>query len=237
MPLCRPCNRNFATLDSLQQHLSHSDAHKYPCDTCTRIFTTAHSRDQHMTAVYHGAYSCRECKRNFKNNNELRMHQNSRAHQGSSVACPFCRASFVGATGLSHHLESGSCPNARNVDRDAIHRSLRKRDPRGVIALPRKQLEWHRVNEVDEDAWNGDGYECPLCTTEFEEMEGLRRHLDSKAHKEKIYRCPNSECAKQFVALAALFNHLESESCGFATFERVKKGVGEFLTGKRLLKF
>jgi hypothetical protein len=37
------------------------------------------------------------------------------------------------------------------------------------------------------------------------------------------------------VTLAALFNHLESESCGFVRFESVQRSAGEFLMGRQRL--
>ena len=40
---------------------------------------------------------------------------------------------------------------------------------------------------------------------------------------------------KQFTALAALFHHLESESCAFMRFEKVQQQVNDVFQGRRLL--
>ena len=45
-------------------------------------------------------------------------------------------------------------------------------------------------------------------------------------------------CESQFKTLAAMFNHLESESCGFIKFNGVQSNVGDILAGnQRLIGF
>jgi hypothetical protein len=53
----------------------------------------------------------------------------------------------------------------------------------------------------------------------------------------KIYHCPSFTCGKEFVTLAALFNHLESESCGFTKFMRVQRSVDGFFNASRAITF
>jgi hypothetical protein len=65
----------------------------------------------------------------------------------------------------------------------------------------------------------------------------LNSHLNSPAHREKVYHCPGRGCGKEFRALAPLFNHLESESCGAVRFETVQRNVGGILGGNRLIAF
>ena len=71
----------------------------------------------------------------------------------------------------------------------------------------------------------------------FNTSHALNQHLNSSAHQQKLYHCPNSRCGKEFVALAGLFNHLESESCSFMRFDNVQKQVGNVLGGNRLITF
>lgn len=67
--------------------------------------------------------------------------------------------------------------------------------------------------------WNSYYYECDLCHREFITLRTLNEHLNSRAHNSKLYHCPNRNCNKQFESLAALINHLESETCRFIRFE------------------
>ena len=62
-------------------------------------------------------------------------------------------------------------------------------------------------------------------------MIGLDQHLKSPTHQQEIYHCPNKACKKQFKNLAGMFNHLESESCGFIKFSSVNKSAGDFFKG------
>ena len=95
-------------------------------------------------------------------------------------------------------------------------------------------LEWHQETWSTDQAWNGRGFECYLCHRQFAADRHLDQHLSSPAHMQKIYHCPNTlECGSQFTTLAAMFNHLESESCGYIKFKGVQRNVGSFLSGKQ----
>jgi hypothetical protein len=76
-----------------------------------------------------------------------------------------------------------------------------------------------------------------MCHREFGSLQALNQHVNSPAHREKVYHCPGRTCSKDFTALASLFNHLESEVCGAVRFEAVQRNVGNFLDGRRLISF
>ena len=52
-----------------------------------------------------------------------------------------------------------------------------------------------------------------------------------------MYHCPGRAREKQFIALAPLFNHLESEACGTVRFDAVQKSGGGYLSGRRMIGF
>ena len=52
-----------------------------------------------------------------------------------------------------------------------------------------------------------------------------------------LYHCPNNRCASEFKTLAAIINHLESETCGAMRFETVQRRIGDIVSGDRLLQF
>jgi Zinc-finger of C2H2 type len=166
---------------------------------------------------------------------------NSKVHRGTNLPCPFCKVNYTSASGLTHHLETGSCPRAPNLNREAILRMVRERDPHGVIT--NKQIGWREDEDVKytatSRAFNGSFWECYMCHKEFNTANALNAHLNSPVHKQKVYRCPNlkDKCGKQFVSLAALFNHLESEACAFMRFEKVQQQVGGVLQGQKLIAF
>jgi hypothetical protein len=140
---------------------------------------------------------------------------------------------------LTHHLERGSCPGAPSLNREKILAIVRNLDPSGRIT--NKQIEWLEEWSVEykasNQAFNGQSWECYLCHKNFKAMMDLNKHLNSPTHKEKVYHCPNSKCDKQFITLASLFNHLESESCAFMRFAKVQTQVHGIVTGRKLISF
>ncbi|KAG2421807.1 hypothetical protein HFD88_005783 [Aspergillus terreus] len=242
-PECETCDRVFRTQRACDQHMDALDhwAVEYECDTCDRTFRSQAAADQHMRALGHYTNYCKACDRHFQNENNLRMHLNSKIHRGQSITCPFCKAHYTTASGLTHHLERGSCPNAPGLNRESIYRMVSARDPGGTIT--NRQIGWRDedsgVYKATNRAFNGYLWECYICHKEFNTDTSLNQHLNSPAHKQKVYRCPNvnSVCGKQFSTLAALFGHLESESCEFIRFENVQRRVGDVVQGRGLIAF
>ncbi|KAH9897432.1 hypothetical protein F4778DRAFT_771869 [Xylariomycetidae sp. FL2044] len=235
----------------------------WDCDTCNRKFNSWHARIQHMDAKGHSApecshcddtfanhqackeheieqhYWCPDCKRTFQSSNNIKMHMNSRHHRGRTIACPFCKTAYATAAGLSHHLESGSCGGARGLDRDQVYRFVRSKDPSGLLSKNLIGWQGSPSYEATAKTWNGDAYECYFCHREFGGLKGLNQHLSSPAlFWVALYHCPNrAGCGKDFTSLAGVFNHLESESCGFTRFETVQRNVGDIVSGNQLIAF
>ncbi|PFH57421.1 hypothetical protein XA68_15099 [Ophiocordyceps unilateralis] len=163
------------------------------------------------------------------------MHLNSRTHRGTSLACPFCSSLFVTAAGVTHHLETGSCPDMQGFDRDQMYRFVRSKDPDGIIS--KKLLGWTGSvqYEATERCFNGDAYECYFCHREFRRLSHLSQHLNSPTHQSKLYHCPNRSCRQEFKTLAGIVNHFESESCGVTRFDRIQNQMAGYLSGRRLL--
>ncbi|EYE90133.1 C2H2-type zinc finger protein [Aspergillus ruber CBS 135680] len=238
---CESCDREFMSRNSANRHMNAVGhwAPKVPCESCSAKFHTQQAADQHMKARNHFKNYCRTCDRRFINENNLRAHLNSKTHRGTNVPCPFCKTKYTSANGLAHHLETGSCPSASKLNRETIYRMIRERDPHGVIT--KRQIEWHgratAVYTATDRAFNGSHWECYICHRQFRLRHHLNQHLNSPVHQQKVYHCPKRACAKEFVTLAGLFNHLESESCGMMRFENVQRHVGNVIQGRHLISF
>ncbi|KAF2655846.1 hypothetical protein K491DRAFT_562853, partial [Lophiostoma macrostomum CBS 122681] len=239
---CETCDAEFWYQDDAHDHMNDYDhwAPEHECEACNMRFHTQQEARRHMDNQNHWRnHWCSSCECGFQNENNLRQHLNSSTHRGTSITCPFCKRSFATATGITHHLETGSCPNARNLNHATILAEIRKRDPNHLIT--KKLLTYHSPSsstiQATSSTWNGDGYECYLCHREFNSLSALNQHVNSPAHRQKVYHCPGRGCGRDFVSLAALFNHLESESCGAVRFEAVQRNVGGFLQGNRLIAF
>jgi hypothetical protein len=154
------------------------------------------------------------------------------------MKCFFCNASFTTATGVVHHLESGSCPNAP-LDRQQLYRAVRARDPQGVISKNLLECDGDTEYEATERAWSRrDGaYKCYICGRTFARLVSLNQHLSSPVHQQSLYQCPNRGCSKDFSTLGALINHLESESCQFMSFQAVQDNLKNLVCSNRRIRF
>ncbi|KAJ5747332.1 uncharacterized protein N7511_009028 [Penicillium nucicola] len=241
---CQSCDREFRSENASIQHMNAVGHWKprFQCQKCPEKFHNPGAAEKHMDMLNHYRNYCKPCDRHFQNESNLRAHLNSKTHRGTTAACPFCKGSFVTASGVFHHLEQGSCPNAPSMNHDTILRMVRQSDTHGIIT--NKQIEWHKEQQgqysATNRAYNGQAWECYLCHREFNSPNSLNQHANSPVHQQKGYHCPNkrANCVKQFVSLAGLFNHFESESCGFIRFERVQRVQQQLagtIMGRRLL--
>ncbi|KAI9689644.1 MAG: hypothetical protein M1820_010142, partial [Bogoriella megaspora] len=145
---CEMCGKLFYTDHQASQHMNAVGhwAPKISCETCTQKFQTQAAANAHMYDEAHYKHYCKPCNRQFLNDNNLQMHLNSKTHRGVNVPCPFCATKYTSASGLTHHLETGSCSRAPSLNREKILDMVRQRDPSGVIT--NKQLEYHQEDNV-----------------------------------------------------------------------------------------
>lgn len=124
------------------------------------------------------------------------------------------------------------------MNRDTLYKAVRCRDPTGIIS--KKLLTWSGTTsyQATKKAWNAaaEAYQCYLCGRDFGKLTSLNQHLNSPVHQQKLYHCPNGVCKKDFTLLAALINHLESESCQYMRFEAVQKNIERILDPRRMIQ-
>ena len=171
------------------------------------------------------------------------------------MACPWCQPAYVSASvgctspifsptdtfhkGLAHHLESGSCVSAPQLDRESLFRIIRERDVDGV--LTRANIAYgpstvsYEVNACYD--YNRRAWVCYICQQGFTSPHGLDQHVRSPVHQTKVYHCPNRLCAREFATLASVASHLESESCGLVKYDEVQTRFKEVITSNRMITF
>jgi hypothetical protein len=120
-----------------------------------------------------------------------------------------------------------------------------KHDLNNVITNPRRMITGGSTKyappptyTATDRAWNGFSWECYFCHAEFPTTAQLNQHLASPKHSatpNKIYKCPNSACGKQFAALSGLGQHIEHGSCGVERFKAVKKTINDLMGGMKKL--
>jgi len=155
-----------------------------------------------------------------------------------------CPRRFASHSDVVLHLESGTCNSG--VNRHMIDAYVLKHDMRNVITNPRRMITNGATREytppptytATNQAWNGSSWECYFCHTEFPTKPQLNQHLASPKHSatpNKIYKCPNSACGKQFSALSGLGQHIEKGSCGVQRFSGVKNTINDLMGGMKRL--
>ncbi|KAK3347534.1 hypothetical protein B0H65DRAFT_547357 [Neurospora tetraspora] len=234
---CNICHLWWDDEDFCLEHMEEEDHFGFECRCCYHFSRSKDARIKHEVEKH---FFCKECDRFFNNINSIKQHLNSRTHRGQEIKCPFCPNSYTTATGMTHHLESGSCRNAPSLNRDSIYKFVRSKDPSGLIS--KKLIGWEGTSQTTltctDRAWNGRQWECYLCHKGFGTSHGLNQHLNSPAHQQNLYHCPNrSNCRQDFRTLAAIINHLESEKCGAMRFEQVQRNIHGMVSGNRLIGY
>lgn len=240
---CDTCDHYFGSQKAVDQHMndlghwdesSESEGPVHDCDYCDDAFDDiddlrTHEVEEHLYCV--------DCDRSFRDRNSIGQHLRGKLHRTSTVQCPFCKEIHGTATGLAHHLERGSCTKAP-LNRDTLYEAVRRRDPNGIIS--KNLLTWsgNISYEATEKAWNSQvgAYECYFCHRLFGKLVSLNQHLSSPAHQQNLYHCPSPSCKTDFKTLAAMINHLESESCGHMRFEAVQRKVQHLVDPRRMIQ-
>ncbi|KAI0880510.1 uncharacterized protein GGS22DRAFT_197565 [Annulohypoxylon maeteangense] len=220
---CDSCFCFFPSYGAVVNHMNWMNHWRFKCHVqgCYESFPTEEVQQDHEAEIH---YYCEPCNRTFISYNNIRMHQNSRIHRGLDVPCPHCKKNFVAATGLSHHIESGSCPGAPSSNRDLVFRRIRSKDTNHIISNKLPGWDGSPRYQATALAWNGKAFECYLCHNTYKHLQYLNQHLSSPIHQQNLYHCPKpGACGLLFTTLAGLMNHLESESCGYTKFENVQR--------------
>jgi len=157
-----------------------------------------------------------------------------------------CSMRFASHSDVVLHLESGKCNSG--VTRHMIDAYVLKHDVNNVITNPRRMITGGSTNyetytppptyTATNSAWNGSSWECYFCHLEFQTKAQLNQHLASPKHSatpNKIYKCPNSTCGKQFAALSGLGQHIERGSCGVQRFKGVQRTIDDLMGGMKRL--
>jgi hypothetical protein len=156
-----------------------------------------------------------------------------------------CSMRFASHSDVVLHLESGTCNSG--VTRHMIDAYVLKHDVNSIITNSRAMITGGSTNyetytpptyTATNRAWNGSCWECYFCHAGFRTMPQLNQHLASPKHSatpNKIYRCPNAACGKQFAALSGLGQHIERGSCGVQRFKGVQKTIDDLMGGMKRL--
>ncbi|KZV81211.1 hypothetical protein EXIGLDRAFT_844792 [Exidia glandulosa HHB12029] len=262
MVWCSLCDRYFSSGQAYWQHIDNSVRHE--CSFCYFHFEDQDQDLDHLEAEHercgicrlwvadggdamhehrlsdHANRYCSPCRRVFIGSSNLQSHLNSSLHRPKAIPCPHrsrgCTQSFVSHSAMTLHLESGHCVSG--FTRADVNRRVIELDRGRVISDPSRLLTNGGAPAqyiVTERAWNGHAWECYLCHAEKRSRQALNAHLNSPRHEEKMYLCPQRQCAQRFTTLSALMQHIESDRCGVQRFKVVQQAIAQLTNGMRRL--
>ncbi|KAG2007184.1 hypothetical protein CC2G_014900 [Coprinopsis cinerea AmutBmut pab1-1] len=227
------CNKSFKSEKGRLQHCQDrlhgpfSNPDTRYCERCDRFFDNEGLLNTHRRQEHNW---CFICNKGFKTSLGLAMHGSagSLAHANRHVECrvPGCGSCFKSPSGLAHHLESRT---HNSIDRNVVTGIAQKMDIVPPISIIRERGAGNGVNPTPAASyvataasWNGKHFECYLCHRGFARLDSLNAHLNSAAHDENEFKCPNTKCKKSFTLISGFVQHLESRSCGLANIKEIQ---------------
>ncbi|GAA6005410.1 hypothetical protein JCM10207_002972 [Rhodosporidiobolus poonsookiae] len=248
---CTLCDTDWDDDDELAEH--QRDEH-YACEACNTIFATETGRYEHGSQTHP---FCETHRRAFRSNANLNAHLSSSAHRTADFPCPAgCGRCFIDRSAAVLHLENGACPTG--ITRARIDYGVRQLDQNHFITNPSQRLilpppdstgsgssrsmttSRFIATEASWDAYE-QMYRCVLCQRLFSTLHALNQHLVSPRHAapdgstDKLYRCPNLACRREFPTLSALVQHGEHGTCGLMQIRGVQTTLDGVLGGMRRL--
>eukprot|EP00457_Paulinella_chromatophora_P011191 gb/GEZN01011319.1/.p1 GENE.gb/GEZN01011319.1/~~gb/GEZN01011319.1/.p1 ORF type:complete len:343 (+),score=1.53 gb/GEZN01011319.1/:50-1078(+) len=230
---CGVCDKSFGKEESLLQHKA-SVGH-YWCHLCGKDFGTDRAVYQHLSSPAH-ALQCHICEKYFSSEMAAQQHMSSRAHDPvtNDLQCLKCQVSFKTPSGLTQHLET----HFRGSElQQAVSRAQKAtRCPRSArFTLSDSVADGDEtIFYATNKSWNGTAYACCLCDKRYPSLRDLNNHLGSGVHNAKVYKCP--QCNYEFHKLSGLVMHLETEKCGFSSYNRVL-GIAKIILTDNLLTY
>ncbi|KAH6910625.1 hypothetical protein BKA70DRAFT_1270977 [Coprinopsis sp. MPI-PUGE-AT-0042] len=127
-----------------------------------------------------------------------------------------CEGMFKSPSGVAHHLESNVHQGIHRHTVTAVAQtmdivpeiSLNKRD-----ALDASTITPLISYEAKDTSYNG---------KHFRPLASLHAHLNSAAHDDDEFKCPQEKCGRQFTLISALIQHVESETCGLTDMVQIQ---------------
>ncbi|KAK1722919.1 uncharacterized protein BDZ83DRAFT_721024 [Colletotrichum acutatum] len=237
---CVTCLQTWPSCRSRDQHVAAKShlAPEFECDTCDRYCNNQRAIEQHMAALNHWADSSSDepeyycdydsCSEVLDDEDALREHE-----VNEHFYCDPCDRTFQDVNSIKME---GACEKAP-LTRLGVLQAAKQRDPNGVLTKRLQEWAVEVTLEATVESWDPvtKTFNCSLCSGRFASRESLNQLLKSPKHQQSPYHCPKHGCPREFSTLAAVTEHLQSESCDFMAFEAVQEIAARIFDPGRMI--
>ncbi|OTB18064.1 hypothetical protein K445DRAFT_9902 [Daldinia sp. EC12] len=140
------------------------------------------------------AWTCGTCWREFTTLRGREQHMNALCHGIPEHECDTCFRFFNSRSAVENHM------NAKN---HWFHKC-------GICSETWPDEEQMKEHEIEDHLY------CSDCNRFFNNPNGIKMHLNSRAHRGYCMKCPF--CAKDYTSATGLSHHLEGGRCPKAPF-------------------
>ncbi|GAA5996553.1 hypothetical protein JCM5350_002191 [Sporobolomyces pararoseus] len=236
--VCGICSIDFDYSGELDHHLR---TEHWSCFMCGMAFSTENLLLNHQTSSH--PY-CATHRRAFRNYHDLNQHLNSSAHLPSNIelvrvqidnqVAQFDRQNLI----TNNTTASSGRPPSRRITSGSSS-SNRYSPYSNTRSTPVVS------NLATNASWNPStqSFECFFCHSLFSSLSALNQHLSSPRHQYEtfrqlptnklLYKCPNSNCTRNFLALSGLVQHVEFGHCGVRQFRGVMNTIENVMGGMK----
>jgi hypothetical protein len=171
---CKPGNSSTGAVvraiyrdQSTQIDISHSPASSVYISAAS---SRAATPDINATDPENGTTKVRDSTNDNFSLSEIKYQQTEPVPRSGVLSCPFCYIAFNAVWEVAEHLESSSCQQSSDLDRDSIYRRQCQQDPDGMMTI--KDLTGSQL------------YRCPNKSCKGKSMSSfaqLLAHLESES--------------------------------------------------------